>query len=131
MAFVKMSHHLCYIFGLLRRIVLTRSSPTTLIFSIKYINERSSFRKMSGGRQAYNIQQFLDFLNANNLNKVFPLLIYELNLIKSRALLVDEGIQKCRTSLLEIENNSSVDDIVLRLHGYQLDLISKLFMIME
>jgi hypothetical protein len=86
---------------------------------------------MSGSQPVYDIPRFNNFLNTNNLNKVFPLLIYELNLIKSRAFLIDEAIQKSRNYLVEIENNSNVDDIVLKLHGTQLDLISKVFMIME
>jgi hypothetical protein len=71
------------------------------------------------------------YLNANNLSPVFSILLYERTLTEVRDNLLHESIHQYRTHLLQGAHKSDELSYIIKLHAMQLDLISKLFMLLE
>ncbi len=83
---------------------------------------------MSAAEKAAIVQSYL---NANNLGHVFAMLLYERTLANVRGILLSESINQFRTYLLQSNDMPGRSEYVIKMHAIQLDLISRLFMLLE
>ncbi|HYA81891.1 MAG TPA: hypothetical protein VEH06_00385 [Candidatus Bathyarchaeia archaeon] len=83
---------------------------------------------MSAAEKAAIVQSYL---NANNLGHVFAMLLYERTLAYVTGNLLSESISQFRTYLLQSNNLPDRSEYVIKMHAIQLDLISRLFMLLE
>ena len=83
---------------------------------------------MSAAEKAAIVQSYL---NANNLGHVFAILLYERTLANVTGNLLSESINQLRTYLLQSNNVPDRSEYVIKMHAIQLDLISRLFMLLE
>lgn len=72
-----------------------------------------------------------EYILGEHLSKVFPLLTYQIILAEARSELIKESTEKFRMYLVDTENSSMAERLFIKLHATQLDLISKMFMLME
>lgn len=73
----------------------------------------------------------IDYISKEHLDNTFHILINQKILCEARSQLIRESCQKLRSYIIGIESSNLPEQLFIDLHVTQLDLVSKLFMLME
>ena len=76
-------------------------------------------------------EELRKYILGEDLTKVFPILIYQIILAEARSEMIKESSQKLKKTFMDTVNSYFTEQSFIKLHMLQLDLISKLFMLLE